>query len=151
MTDLRSFAEITEADLDLVGGKGLSLGLLASAGLPVPPGFCVTTVAYRRAKGTIDPTLFEALIGAYRTLGGGSVAVRSSLAPLPSRGRVRHNEEVRATGEARWATIGERELQAAARLGTLQPTGAHMPINHPDPIQAGLGIARGAVIERGPR
>src|SRR3712207_1633156 len=31
------------------GGKGANLGELIRAGLPVPPGFCVTTVAYRRA------------------------------------------------------------------------------------------------------
>jgi pyruvate,water dikinase len=35
------------ADLALVGGKGASLAQLAGAGLPVPPGFDVTTVAYR--------------------------------------------------------------------------------------------------------
>jgi len=34
--------------LGLVGGKGANLGELVRAGLPVPPGFCVTTVAYRR-------------------------------------------------------------------------------------------------------
>jgi len=34
--------------LGLVGGKGANLGELARAGLPVPPGFCVTTAAYRR-------------------------------------------------------------------------------------------------------
>jgi rifampicin phosphotransferase len=35
------------ADLARVGGKGSSLAKLASAGLPVPPGFHVTTAAYR--------------------------------------------------------------------------------------------------------
>ena len=32
--------------LPLVGGKGANLGEMARAGLPVPPGFCVTTAAY---------------------------------------------------------------------------------------------------------
>jgi len=32
--------------LALVGGKGANLGELIGAGLPVPPGFCITTVAY---------------------------------------------------------------------------------------------------------
>ncbi len=36
------------AALEQVGGKGASLALLAAAGLPVPPGFHVTTAAYRR-------------------------------------------------------------------------------------------------------
>jgi phosphohistidine swiveling domain-containing protein len=36
------------AGLSLVGGKGTSLARLATAGLPVPDGFHVTTAAYRR-------------------------------------------------------------------------------------------------------
>jgi rifampicin phosphotransferase len=36
------------ATLDVVGGKGASLARLAAAGLPVPPGFHITTAAYRR-------------------------------------------------------------------------------------------------------
>jgi len=36
-----------EADVSLTGGKGASLSRLAAAGLPVPPGFVVTTRAYR--------------------------------------------------------------------------------------------------------
>ena len=35
------------ADLETVGGKGMSLAKLANAGLPVPGGFHVTTEAYR--------------------------------------------------------------------------------------------------------
>ncbi|MGE3600078.1 MAG: PEP/pyruvate-binding domain-containing protein [Dehalococcoidia bacterium] len=34
--------------VDAVGGKGANLGVLTSAGLPVPPGFTVATDAYRR-------------------------------------------------------------------------------------------------------
>jgi phosphoenolpyruvate synthase/pyruvate phosphate dikinase len=37
-----------DATLALVGGKGASLARMATAGLPVPPGFHVTTAAYRR-------------------------------------------------------------------------------------------------------
>ncbi|WP_329405769.1 PEP-utilizing enzyme [Nocardia vinacea] len=36
------------ATLEVAGGKGSSLARLAAAGLPVPPGFHVTTTAYRR-------------------------------------------------------------------------------------------------------
>ena len=36
-----------QADLETVGGKGMSLAKLANAGLPVPGGFHVTTEAYR--------------------------------------------------------------------------------------------------------
>jgi phosphohistidine swiveling domain-containing protein len=38
----------SDATLELVGGKGASLARLARAGLPVPPGFHITTHAYRR-------------------------------------------------------------------------------------------------------
>lgn len=34
--------------VDVVGGKGANLGLLSAAGLPVPPGFTVTTRAFER-------------------------------------------------------------------------------------------------------
>ncbi len=37
-----------DATLELVGGKGASLARLVTAGLPVPPGFHITTHAYRR-------------------------------------------------------------------------------------------------------
>jgi pyruvate,water dikinase len=37
-----------QATLELVGGKGASLARMVAAGLPVPPGFHVTTAAYRR-------------------------------------------------------------------------------------------------------
>src|SRR5262245_8286460 len=80
MPDILTFSEITSASAELVGGKGLGLALTASAGLPVPPGFCITTTAYRRHAGglRIDSTLLDALLSAYRDLGGDVVAVRSS-------------------------------------------------------------------------
>jgi hypothetical protein len=37
-----------EATLDRVGGKGASLARMVAAGLPVPPGFHITTDAYDR-------------------------------------------------------------------------------------------------------
>ncbi|WP_427005099.1 PEP/pyruvate-binding domain-containing protein [Pseudarthrobacter sp. H2] len=41
--------ELGSAPLQLVGGKTLNLGRLVAAGLPVPRGFCLTTVAYSMA------------------------------------------------------------------------------------------------------
>jgi rifampicin phosphotransferase len=81
MTDLRTFEQIGPGDADAVGGKGLSLGRLAGAGLPVPPGFCVTTAAYRRLRGQppeLGPDFLRQFHEAYERLGGGPVAVRSS-------------------------------------------------------------------------
>ncbi|MFI6815215.1 PEP/pyruvate-binding domain-containing protein [Nonomuraea sp. NPDC050328] len=43
-----TFAEIDASMLADVGGKAANLGELARAGLPVPPGGCLTTEAYRQ-------------------------------------------------------------------------------------------------------
>jgi len=40
------FGNIDHAALPIAGGKAANLGELVRAGLPVPPGFCVTTAAY---------------------------------------------------------------------------------------------------------
>ena len=81
MTDIVFFDAIEAVDAGRVGGKGLSLGKTASAGLPVPPGFVITTDAYRRLyeRGIrSDAEFTRSLLDAYRKLGGGAVAVRSS-------------------------------------------------------------------------
>ncbi|MBB5889338.1 PEP/pyruvate-binding domain-containing protein [Kutzneria kofuensis] len=87
------FARIDGTMLAAVGGKAANLGELTGAGLPVPPGFCVTTEAYRRvAAGIPLDRVREALLGVeipadiadeirsrYAELGADApVAVRSS-------------------------------------------------------------------------
>src|SRR5262249_37673618 len=42
-----SFDEVDGTRLPEVGGKGANLGELTRADFPAPPGFCVTTAAYR--------------------------------------------------------------------------------------------------------
>src|SRR5437870_912389 len=42
-------AQCAAEDLNTVGGKATGLGVLTRAGLPVPPGFAVTTCAYRQS------------------------------------------------------------------------------------------------------
>ncbi|GAA2981386.1 PEP/pyruvate-binding domain-containing protein [Actinokineospora diospyrosa] len=80
------------ADLLAVGGKGAALARLARAGLPVPPGFHITTAAYRAflfpdtrlgdpaafIRSAMPPSVATAVEQAYAALGGGAVAVRSS-------------------------------------------------------------------------
>src|SRR5215213_1004935 len=80
--------------LPVVGGKGANLGVLTRAGLPVPPGFCVTTAAYEAvaaaapgladvlthltdavAAAPVPDAVRAAITAAYD---GGPVAVRSS-------------------------------------------------------------------------
>jgi len=44
---IRWFNELGREDVALVGGKGANLGEMTRAGIPVPPGFCVTAQAYK--------------------------------------------------------------------------------------------------------
>ncbi|MEU7816502.1 PEP/pyruvate-binding domain-containing protein [Pseudonocardia sp. NPDC049154] len=85
------------ADPALVGGKAASLGRMIRAGFPVPPGSCVTTVAYRTVADPVVRPLLDAgaapadlreavrsapvpaeLAAKIRALADGPVAVRSS-------------------------------------------------------------------------
>ncbi|GAB3271290.1 hypothetical protein GCM10027449_06950 [Sinomonas notoginsengisoli] len=98
-----TLASVGAADGAVVGGKAANLGELISAGLPVPPGFVVTTAAYRAhaasaglnpaaavrdpararellASAPLDPAVAHAVSAALAELGpaGTAVAVRSS-------------------------------------------------------------------------
>ncbi|GHO47904.1 PEP/pyruvate-binding domain-containing protein [Ktedonospora formicarum] len=48
------FQCVDESMLARVGGKGANLGALTQTGFPVPPGFCITTSAYKQVTGTLD-------------------------------------------------------------------------------------------------
>ncbi|MGV3722883.1 MAG: PEP/pyruvate-binding domain-containing protein, partial [Actinomycetota bacterium] len=45
---IRWFETLGARDTDLVGGKGANLGELCSFGMPVPPGFVLTAVAFQQ-------------------------------------------------------------------------------------------------------
>lgn len=86
--------------LDELGGKGANLARMRAFGLPVPPGFVITTAAYstflaasrledlavidlaalpaRMRQEPIPDDLGSAILAAYQRLGEGAVAVRSS-------------------------------------------------------------------------
>jgi rifampicin phosphotransferase len=89
--------DVDERQVGRVGGKGANLGRLLHLGLPVPPGFVVTTDAYRAVLAFPDlaaagpeqrrallPTaplpddISAAILDAYRRLAAPAVAVRSS-------------------------------------------------------------------------
>ncbi len=101
MARIASLAALGRDDLPLAGGKGANLGELTRAGFPVPPGYVVTTQAYdeyvdatgirpglltaQDAAATralfdapVPAALAETIADAYRALGEGPVAVRSS-------------------------------------------------------------------------
>jgi pyruvate, water dikinase len=46
MDNILWFRDISNNDVDKVGGKGASLGEMYNAQIPIPPGFCVTAQAY---------------------------------------------------------------------------------------------------------
>jgi phosphohistidine swiveling domain-containing protein len=94
------FNEVGEDEAPLVGGKGVRLAEMARSGLPVLPGFCVTTAAYRAfllhngletaasandeaavrahvATADLPPAVASAILEAYESLSD-PVAVRSS-------------------------------------------------------------------------
>ena len=100
-----NLARLDARDLNRGGGKAASLGALLRAGFPVPSGFVITTAAYdlvvasndlqrdivaastpgaaallraRFEQAVIPPQVERAVRDAYRSMGEGSVAVRSS-------------------------------------------------------------------------
>lgn len=72
------FPDIEGSMSGLVGGKAVNLGVMTRAGLPVPPGVCVTTEAYRRVT---EHAGLDAVIGELRD------APRSALPALAARAR----------------------------------------------------------------
>ncbi|GIW10793.1 MAG: hypothetical protein KatS3mg061_1850 [Dehalococcoidia bacterium] len=55
---------------DLLGGKGAGLAEMSNAGLPVPPGFTITTqacIAYTQ-NGSFPPGMWEQVLAALRTV-----------------------------------------------------------------------------------
>ena len=66
------FTEGGKDEKDLLGGKGANLAEMTRLGLPVPPGFTVTTEACRRylADGAVPPQLRVQVTRALRALSG---------------------------------------------------------------------------------
>jgi pyruvate,water dikinase len=73
------------AGLSQVGGKGASLARMAAAGLPVPPGFHITTTAYRRF--VEENGLQEQILAAVSAVGEASHAATASPAALEEASR----------------------------------------------------------------
>ncbi|MFI6453138.1 PEP/pyruvate-binding domain-containing protein [Streptosporangium amethystogenes] len=71
------FEDIGAEMLPLVGGKAANLGVLTTAGLPVPPGLCVTTEAYRRVT---ERTALKDLLTALATTPAEDVVTLNALA-----------------------------------------------------------------------
>lgn len=68
---VRRFTEGSAADRDLLGGKGANLAEMTRLGLPVPPGFTVTTEACRtffELGGEVPETLWDEVACALETV-----------------------------------------------------------------------------------
>jgi phosphoenolpyruvate synthase len=107
-------------DVALVGGKAANLGEMTRAGLPVPPGFCVTAEAYRAFVGasgageTISTLLAGLDPGDAIAVDAATAAIRQLLTagPVP--------DEIAAEIAASYATLagemgGEQPLPVAVR------------------------------------
>lgn len=63
--------EISKEDVKEAGGKGASLGEMTTAGIPVPPGFVITTEGFGKINS-------EQIFIAFEMLNTKKVSVRSS-------------------------------------------------------------------------
>jgi pyruvate,water dikinase len=109
-------ASVGSADLAEVGGKGANLGELMRAGLPVPPGFVVTTDAYAAVAHAVglDTKLAAGLGDGTPGLGDGAAALRSDLegAPVP--------DGLRAAITAAYTALGEDAAVAVRSSATAE-------------------------------
>jgi pyruvate,water dikinase len=94
---VRDLDEVAQADLPEVGGKGANLGELIRAGLPVPPGFILTTEAYEQAAraARVDPS------------DAADAAERLRAAPVP--------EAIAAAAVQAYAKLGQPAVAVAVR------------------------------------
>lgn len=84
---IKDFQEISKDDVKDVGGKGASLGEMTQAGIPVPPGFVVTTETYKKfINDPIPVDVEQEILKAFDELGAKRVAVRSSAVAEDSSG-----------------------------------------------------------------
>ncbi len=103
------------ATLEQVGGKGASLALLAAAGLPVPPGFHVTTAAYRRF--VRENGLQEKILAVVSTVTADQPNTLEEASRQIGRlfAQARIPAEIAATIRVAYATLGRGDLPVAVR------------------------------------
>ncbi len=103
------------ATLDLVGGKGAALARLASAGLPVPPGFQLTTAAYEQfiASNALQPLISSAI--AQLSSADPTAAAQAGAIIQPAFAAGTMPEAVATAIRQAYATLGQGELAVAVR------------------------------------
>jgi len=78
MKYIKFLSELSRKDVKIAGGKGANLGELTKAGFRVPNGFVIIASAYSKFYPELSAELEKELLAAFRKLGVGKVAVRSS-------------------------------------------------------------------------
>lgn len=123
-----ALSEVGSAPLPLVGGKALNLGKITAAGFAVPHGFCLTTLAYRKAA----PAGLDALAGHLDSLGPRASGDGSADA-----------------GAAGTATPGRPAAVAEPTLGELARRAREMIVTAPIPADVDAAV-RTAYAAMGP-
>jgi pyruvate,water dikinase len=120
----RVLADLRAADAESFGGKSSALGELIAAGIPVPPGFAVSTAAYRAfvAGAGLDPMIAPAMSGLapddVDAVGAVSHRIGEAMrsAPIPSSVRDEVAERYAELGEppvaVRSSALGEDSREA---------------------------------------
>ncbi|KDA06492.1 phosphoenolpyruvate synthase [Microbacterium sp. CH12i] len=115
---VHSFTDLTQGEVDIHGGKGASLITMTGAGMPVPPGFVITTGAFdefRDASGLsdlIDSELDALDVNDVKAVDAASARIRGALEKAAIPDSVR--SQVRDAYQALMDRIG-RETPVAVR------------------------------------
>ena len=140
---VRRFDSLGADDLGVAGGKGVNLGVLVDAGLPVPPGFVVTTAADRTV--TDDAEIGKAVerLGSHDPHDSGALATTAAEIRALIRERPVDESIERAIADALDAgadtTYAVRSSATAEDLPTASFAGQH---------DTHLGVTTGAIIDR---
>ena len=116
MSLLVDFSDIDSTMINAVGGKALNLGIMSSAGLPVPGGFCVTTDAYR----SVVADQLDDLMG---KLGDATDPGEATAAAEKARGRVLSVElppQLRIAIADHYQALGDNEPVAVRSSATAE-------------------------------
>ncbi len=116
----RTLAELRHADSASFGGKSSTLGELIAGGIPVPPGFAVSTSAFRAfveeagLAGMISVEMSRMSPADVESVGAASHAISQAMrsAPIPEAVRDEVDPALRRAGRG---AAGRRSLQRARR------------------------------------
>jgi integrase len=118
------FDELSKADVSRVGGKGANLGEMTRAGLPVPPGFVVTTEGFLAAlsEAGVRDELRAAFVGVDPDDPAALAAASLRMCELVERAVM--PSEVRTALAGAYARLGADAAVAVRSSATSEDTGA---------------------------